>query len=48
MKCYNCGCRLSEPDFCTGCGADVSLYKRIVRGSNMYYNEGLERQEYGI
>lgn len=43
MKCYNCGCRLSEHDFCTACGADVSLYKRIMRVSNMYYNEGLEK-----
>lgn len=43
MKCYNCGCRLSEHDFCTGCGADVSMYKRIQRVSNMYYNEGLEK-----
>lgn len=43
MFCYNCGCRLSEKDFCTGCGADVSLYKRIMYVSNMYYNEGLER-----
>lgn len=43
MNCYNCGCRLSEHDFCTGCGADVSLYKRILRISNMYYNEGLEK-----
>lgn len=43
MRCFNCGCRLSEHDFCTGCGADVSLYKRILRISNMYYNEGLEK-----
>ena len=43
MRCYNCGCRLSEHDFCTSCGADVSLYKRILRVSNMYYNEGLEK-----
>lgn len=43
MFCYNCGCNLSEKDFCTGCGADVSLYKRIMYVSNMYYNEGLEK-----
>lgn len=43
MFCYNCGCHLSEKDFCTGCGADVSLYKRIMFVSNMYYNEGLEK-----
>ncbi len=43
MFCYNCGCRLSEHDFCTGCGADVSLYKKIMYVSNMYFNEGLEK-----
>lgn len=43
MFCYNCGCHLSEKDFCTGCGVDVSLYKRIMFVSNMYYNEGLEK-----
>lgn len=41
MFCYNCGCRLSEHDFCTACGADVSLYKKVIHVSNMYYNEGL-------
>ncbi len=43
MFCYNCGRRLSEHDFCTSCGADVSLYKKVLHVSNMYYNEGLER-----
>lgn len=43
MFCYNCGCRLSEHAFCTACGADVSLYKKIMHVSNMYYNEGLEK-----
>lgn len=43
MFCYHCGCNLSEHDFCTACGADVSLYKKIMYVSNMYYNEGLEK-----
>lgn len=43
MFCYNCGCHLSEHDFCTSCGVDVSLYKRIMVLSNLYYNEGLAR-----
>ena len=43
MKCYKCGCRLSEKEFCTGCGADVKLYKRIMYASNHYYNDGLEK-----
>lgn len=43
MNCYNCGCRLSEKDFCTSCGADVSLYKKINYISNRFYNDGLEK-----
>lgn len=43
MNCYNCGNLLSEHDFCTACGADVKLYKKIMRISNLYYNEGLEK-----
>ncbi len=43
MVCYNCGSRLSEHPFCTACSADVSLYKKIMHVSNMYYNEGLEK-----
>jgi len=43
MYCYNCGCRLSEHDFCTSCGVDVARYKRIMIISNVYYNDGLEK-----
>lgn len=43
MNCYQCGCALSEHDFCTNCGADVALYKRIIYISNRFYNDGLER-----
>lgn len=43
MICYQCGCSLSEHDFCTNCGADVALYKKIIYISNRFYNDGLER-----
>ena len=43
MYCYSCGCRLSEKDFCTNCGADVGLYKKILYAANHFYNQGLER-----
>lgn len=43
MICYNCGCTLSEHDFCTNCGVDVSVYKKVLRLSNNFYNEGLEK-----
>ena len=43
MFCYNCGCRLSEHDFCTSCGSDVGRYKKIMYIANMYYNDGLDK-----
>ncbi len=43
MFCYNCGCRLSEHDFCTSCGVDVARYKKIMSIANMYYNDGLAK-----
>ena len=45
MFCYKCGCNLSEHDFCTSCGADVSTYKKIMYISNRFYNEGLEKAQ---
>ncbi len=46
MFCYNCGCHLSEHDYCTSCGADVALYKKIMILSNLFYNEGLAKAEF--
>lgn len=43
MNCYHCGCRLSEKDFCTACGAEVASYKKIMGLSNRCYNDGLEK-----
>lgn len=43
MLCYQCGCRLSELDYCTGCGADVRAYKKIMYAAELSYNDGLER-----
>ena len=43
MICYHCGCNLTEHDFCTNCGADVSSYKLVISASNIFYNEGLEK-----
>ncbi len=45
MLCYNCGRNLSEHDFCTSCGADVSIYKKIMHLSNRFYNDGLEKAQ---
>lgn len=43
MECYNCGCRLSEKDYCTACGTMVGRYKEIMYAANRFYNDGLER-----
>lgn len=43
MICYNCGNVLTNSDFCSHCGMDVSVYKRIVMLSNTYYNAGLTK-----
>ena len=43
MRCYHCGAELSEHSFCTNCGVDVALYKRIIKISNTLYNQGLEK-----
>lgn len=43
MKCYMCNATLSEHDFCNSCGADVRIYKMIIKSSEAYYNMGLER-----
>ena len=43
MICYNCGSVLTNSDYCSQCGMDVSVYKRIVRLSNTYYNAGLTK-----
>lgn len=43
MICYNCGSALGSGRHCLHCGADVALYKKIVRSSNACYNLGLEK-----
>lgn len=43
MRCIYCGTPLSAIDYCSGCGADVTILKRIERISNLLYNEGLEK-----
>ena len=34
---------MTEHDFCTNCGAEVSVYKKIMCSANLFYNEGLDR-----
>ncbi len=44
MVCPKCGNKLiANLSHCGGCGADLTIYKKIMRLSNYYYNQGLER-----
>ena len=43
MRCYKCNSVLSDINFCNSCGTDVTLYKKIVKMSNTYYNMGLAK-----
>ena len=43
MRCYKCNSVLSDEDYCLKCGADVSVYKIVVKASNAYYNQGLDK-----
>ena len=45
MRCYKCNSVLSDNDYCLKCGADVSIYKVVVKVSNAYYNLGLEKAQ---
>lgn len=44
MVCPNCGSNISDKrKRCDRCGTDLELYKKIIRTSNLYYNNGLAR-----
>lgn len=45
MRCYKCNSVLSNNDFCNSCGADVTVYKKVVKLSNAYYNMGLAKAQ---
>ena len=42
MKCYKCGSFLYDGEYCSNCGADVTVYREIVLKSNDFYNYALE------
>lgn len=45
MNCMNCGAYLSEPelDYCSKCGCNVLIQKKVDYLSKYYYNKGLEK-----
>lgn len=45
MRCYKCNSVLADSDYCQKCGADVSVYKVVVKASNAHYNLGLAKAQ---
>ena len=43
MLCIRCGATLTDPGYCSNCGTDIRIYKKLIRLSNTYYNMGLEK-----
>lgn len=44
MICPNCGNNMSDKrKRCDRCGTDLTIYKKILKTSNLYYNDGLAR-----
>ena len=44
MICPNCGSNMSDKKKrCERCGTDMTIYRKIYRASNQYYNNGLAR-----
>lgn len=43
MNCRNCGALLNESDFCSHCGANAAMQKKVYYLSSLYYNQGLEK-----
>ncbi|MBR4026665.1 MAG: tetratricopeptide repeat protein [Lachnospiraceae bacterium] len=43
MICYNCGCEVGKDNFCPNCNTDLSIFQKVIRLSNMYYNDGLQK-----
>lgn len=44
MICPNCGSNMSDKrKRCERCGTDLTIYRKVFRSSNLYYNNGLAR-----
>ena len=45
MICYRCNNEAGNAAACPICGADLSVFAKVRRLSNMYYNDGLQKAE---
>lgn len=45
MICYRCNQEAGREDICPFCGTNLSIFNKIIRLSNTYYNDGLQKAE---
>ena len=45
MICYRCNHEAGDASRCPVCGTDLSVFQKVKRLSNMYYNDGLQKAE---
>lgn len=45
MVCYQCGAEVGREDYCPSCSADLRIFQKVIRISNFYYNDGLQKAE---
>ena len=45
MICYKCNHEAGKENTCPVCGADIAVFQKVIRLSNMYYNDGLQKAE---
>ena len=45
MNCYKCNHEAGKEKTCPVCGADLSVFQKVIRLSNVYYNDGLQKAE---
>ena len=45
MICYRCNHEAGAESICPYCGADLDIFQKVIRISNAYYNDGLQKAE---
>lgn len=45
MICYRCSNEAGSADLCPACGADLHIFHKVIRLSNVHYNDGLKKAQ---
>ena len=45
MNCMKCGASVKNADICPQCGQDLSVQKKALQLSALYYNQGLDKAQ---